>query len=946
MLLGFFLCRGLMGSLWFGRFGALVVVFGCGVAVAQSSPAACGAPPISAASTQANIFSEQQEEWLGDAMADMLEREYRPARDEAQSAYLQAIVDKLARNLPPTQIKFRVLVVDSSEINGFSMAGGHIYITRKLAAIAQNDDELAAVLGHEMGHIASHQFAFETTRDLKRLLGITSVGDRADVYAKFQKLMDARYADKHPGKSGDSDDDQGEADKVGVYVVAAAGYRPKAFAEFWDRTFFVEGKTGGRLSDFFGMTKPDQKRLRGMLKLAATLSPGCGGTTPVTSAGFQAWHESVVANRAVAGTTHLTTVAEVKLTPPLRMDLDRLRFSPDGKMILAQDEGSVFALTREPYAMQFRFDAENALPAQFSPDSQKIVFGTTGLHTEEWSVADKKMLAAHEPIARQECAEIKLSPDGRTMVCVSFDSDAGHFNLALLDSSTGETVWEKKGFFEPTYFFAFLFMISHGRDSTADFIPSSFSPDGNFLIIGPSDAKLAFDLRTRTPVKMGGDLKSKIDSTYAFLDSNRVAAVNGGDPKNSGIYSFPDGRQLEKQAIALGNMRSVSGALGKEYVLSSDIKDFNMALADLAAGKFILGTKLQAIDAWGGFIVAEDTDGSVFLAKSANGVMSDSQKLTLPISPLGRLRSVAISSDGQYLALSTRARGGIWNLKTGQREFLLRGFSNGVWEGGSLYAEFPKLGKIERHVSVLTVSPHLARDLTYTVDDKTHMEYGRLVEWKDLPKGPSQMIVHQVADSAVKWTRSFDDSGVKYTSSVGGRDLMFSYSVRVNAVKNKLKTDGTLAAQLAAIKNKDLARLIEVVGAETGKTVAQMILELPLNYGGTSGLDRAGDLLYVTGNDNRTMVYSLQTGKQLRQIFGFVVAIDPETQRVCTVNRRDEAVVYDADGKELAHFHSGSPLRFASFRAKATQLVLLTADQSVRTVDVANGDAGTAVAAN
>ena len=662
-----------MGSPGFGRYGALLVAFGCGAAVAQSLPAACGAPPISTANAQANIFSEQQEEWLGDAMADRLERDYKPARNEAQSAYLQAIVDKLARNLPPTQIKFRVLVVDSSEINGFSLAGGHIYITRKLAAIAQNDDELAAVLGHEMGHIASHQFAFETTRDLKRLLGITSVGDRADVYAKFQKLMDARYVDKHPGKSGDDDDGQDEADKVGVYVVAAAGYRPKAAAEFWDRVFFVGGKTGSRMSDFFGMTKPDQKRLRGMLKLAAALPPGCGGTVSMASAGFQAWHESVVENKAAVTVAHLDAVAEVKLTPPLRMDLDWLRFSPDGKMILAQDEGSVFALTREPYAIQFRFDAEDAMPAQFSPDSQKIVFGTPGLHTEEWSVAEKKLVAAHEPNARQGCAELKLSPDGRTMVCVSFDSDAGHFNLALLDSSTGETVWEKKDFFEPTYFFALLFLISHGNDSTADLIPSAFSPDGNSLIIGPSDAKLAFDLRTRTPIKLGGDLKSKVDSTYAFVDNDRVAGVNASDSRKSGIYSFPDGKQLEKETITLRNMRSVSGALGKEYVLSSDIKDFNVAVTDLAAGKFILATKLQAIDTWGGFVVAEDTDGSVFLAKSANGAMSDPVRMTLPISPLGRLRSVAISGDGQYLALSTRARGGIWNLKTGQREFLLRG---------------------------------------------------------------------------------------------------------------------------------------------------------------------------------------------------------------------------------------------------------------------------------
>ena len=165
-----------MGSLTLCRFVALFTVIGLSLMAGGQSPVpVCGAPPIAPPNSQPNIFNDQQEVWLGDAMADRVEREYKPARDAAQSAYLQVIVDKLAAKLPPTAIKFRVLVVDSPEINGFSLAGGRIYITRKLAASARNDDELATVLGHEMGHIATHQFTFETTRDLQRLLGILGV---------------------------------------------------------------------------------------------------------------------------------------------------------------------------------------------------------------------------------------------------------------------------------------------------------------------------------------------------------------------------------------------------------------------------------------------------------------------------------------------------------------------------------------------------------------------------------------------------------------------------------------------------------------------------------------------------------------------------------------------------------------------------------------------------
>ncbi len=939
-----------MGSYSLFRLVAFFGVLGLGVAAGGQTPVSvCGAPPIAPPNSQPNIFNEQQEGWLGDAMADMVEREYKPARDAAQSAYLQAIVDKLASKLPPTTIKFRVLVVDSAEINGYSLAGGYIYITRKLAAIARNDDELAAVLGHEMGHIATHQFAFETTRDLKRLLGVTSVGDRADVYAKFQKLWDARYADKHPASTGNSDEGQDEADKLGVYVVAAAGYRPQASSEFWDRVFFVEGKTGNRLSDFFGITKPNQKRLRGMQKLAEALPPGCGGTSSVVSAGFEAWHNAVVANQGAASVPHLAAVSEVKLTPPLRMDLDRLRFSPDGKMILAQDAGSVFALSREPFAVKFRFDAENASAAQFSPGSDKIVFATPGMHTEEWSVAAQKLIAAHEPISKQPCEEAKLSPDGRTVLCVSYDNEVAKFDLTLLDTATGDVVLQKKGIYQTYYFYAFLMLSGHSQDATGEMMPASFSPDGNFALIGVGGGKVAIDLRTRTLVKLGDDLKDDLVlGDYAFISNDRVAGAGNREEQGvSGIYSFPEGKQLDKKKINLSDMEAVSNADGRPLVLTKDVKNFEVGIADLNSSKYVFASKMRSLDAYGSAVVAENTDGSVLLMHVDNGTISDVQHVTLPVSPLGTPRSWAVSPDGKYLALSARARGGIWNVKTGEREFLVRGFSNAVWDGnGNLYAEFPKANKVERHVSVLSMATHGATDLTYKVDDKTHMEYGRLVEWKDQPHKPSQLIMHNTADASVKWTKSFEDGGVKYTGSSDGKFLLFIYGIQQSGAKKKLKEDAALAGEAAAIKNKDGARLIEIVDGETGLTASHTVLELPLNYNGGAGLDTAGKLLYVRGLDNRTMVYSIESGKLLRSLFGYVVDIDPGTGRVCTSNRRDEAVVYDAEGKELAHFHSGDPLRVAQLLAGGTQLMLLTSDQTVRIVDVAKGDAGTAVAAN
>ena len=311
-------------------------------AVAQAAPVeaqavsaarnGCPAPPAVLKLTQPNIFSEQQEQWLGDAMADQIERYFKPVQDPAENEYLDHIVKRLLAALPPTKIQFRVVLIDASSVNAFSIAGGRIYVFRKLVANAKNEDEVASVIGHEMGHILSHQFAIRATADFNRLLGVTSVGDKADIYAKFQRLIDAELKDKHPSQSGNSDEKQDEADTVSMYAIAAAGYRPQAFAEFWNRMFFVDGKVGGPLSDFFGTTKPEQKRLREILKLVNALPPGCGATQPTNSPEFQHWQALVIANQPASVEADVKPLAEVSLTPALRMDLDRPALQPRRKI--------------------------------------------------------------------------------------------------------------------------------------------------------------------------------------------------------------------------------------------------------------------------------------------------------------------------------------------------------------------------------------------------------------------------------------------------------------------------------------------------------------------------------------------------------------------------------------------------------------------------------------
>jgi WD40 repeat protein len=856
-------------------------------------------------------------------------------RDASLNTHLQMIVDRLLGTLPPTQIAFRVQLVDSDEVNGFSIAGGHIYMTRKLAAAARSDDELAGVLGHEIGHIISHQFAFETTREMKRLLGVTGLGDEADIRQKYEAMLDAEYKDKHPGLS-ETDRDQAEADQIGIYAMASAGYDAAAYSAFWDRTLFVQGKMGSRLGDLLGLTKPSQKRLRSMAAMVAALPGGCSRPNRTDSHEFAVWHQAVIANQASGAGEESAAFQDIKLTPPLHLGLERLRFSPDGKYILAQDASSIFVLDQDPLTVRYRIDIHEAMPANFSPDSQSITFSTPGLHTEQWSVQEKKLLAAHELLPHGDCYDTRLSPDGRSLLCVQLDVDIPMLGLTLLNTDDSATLWEKKGWLSPGFTLGFDLLMAKARGSRDPFFISSYSEDGNVLLFGGGDAKLAFDLKQRTAIKTGGSLKGSITGDYAFVGNDRLAGINRFEPKKSGLYSFPDGRLLQRVSMGFTAVKPVSHAGDAVRMLVYGLKDYQVGLVDLNTDKLLMATKTPALDAYDNLIVAESRGGAVVVAAIGETDASKQRHVMLPLSPLPYYPTAAFSPDGRYLALSAGKYGGVWDATSGKQLAYVHGFSDAAWtDSTTLFMDIPKENEVERHIAKMSMISKSVTSLSYKVTDEGHMRYGQLTEWKqDEKKKTWTLSLYDPATEAMIWNRSFPDRYFTYTASYGNRDLIFNFNLDTHTGKEAVKGNPALAAEANTVKDKKAARLIKVLDAKTGDDVGSLVVELPPNYAGTDGLNRCGDLLYVAGVDDRTAVYSISTGKRLRDVIGYVGAVDAATGRVFTSNRIGEGMVHDAQGLELAHYKLGAPIRFASFREGANLVTILTADQRVRTMQV------------
>lgn len=219
----------------------------------------CSPPSIVANVNSKNLFSPQQETVLGELTVEKLSGEFRQIRDPKLLAYVESIGAKIIKHLPPTGLTFHFHIIDYPEANAFNIPGGHIFVTRKLIALANSEDELAGVIGHELGHATVHHGALDMSEAMRKILKITSLGDDKDVAEKYNLLIENARTKRVSTSRDHEDDQQLEADKIGFYAMVAAGYDPNAVFTLFDRLTESEGKTGSWFSEIFGSANPEKK---------------------------------------------------------------------------------------------------------------------------------------------------------------------------------------------------------------------------------------------------------------------------------------------------------------------------------------------------------------------------------------------------------------------------------------------------------------------------------------------------------------------------------------------------------------------------------------------------------------------------------------------------------------------------------------------------------------
>jgi hypothetical protein len=933
-------------------FSTLLFAVMLGISAPTRAQKPCAPPPVPAPRGN-NIFNAQQEMDLGEVQAEWLQRQFRVVDDPDVTGYMQRVADRLVQRMPAGSVKFKFVVFDLPIVNAFGISGGRIYVSRKMVGFLHSEDELAGLLGHELGHLAAHHAAIDWSEIFQKAINANSVSDRRDIFDKVNQFLDtaarkpAAFKNLHKWE----DRDQLVADHLGLYLTSAAGYDPLAMIKFWDRFAETKGKTGGFISDMFGASKPEEKRLRDLEKEVPTLPGACGDQRPAaTQADFTAWQAAVL---NYSGLGHRESLHGVlfkrELDPPLRGDIRHLRFSPDGKYILAQDDSSLYILTREPFAPLFRIDAPEANSAMFSADSQTVSFYTSGLRVETWNIADQERTGLHDMALQHSCIQTQLSPDGKFLACYASET----FALRIYDVSTSQQVFEKKEFYQPRsfmeYFLLFLDVVSddiHNRVVTM-----RFSPDSHYFVACTHDDTTdAIDLTTMKPILLPGSLKRLMTYEFVFMGPDRIAGVNINNPEKSAIMKFPTGEMVEE--LAMGTQNIAAPTRGN-YLLLRPVKNFPLGVLNLETKKIFITSKEPSFDIYDAVAVVQRIDGEIALKTVTDNLQI--AKVQLPRGPLAPLRAMALSPDLKWLAVSEKSRGGVWDLINNQRVFYVRGFGGAFFGAdGAVYADFPKFEETGRQIGKLDLANRVATQGVKLEESAVRQRGPFLVITTSnkkngiLNRDVTEEVRETVSGKSL-WSRTFPHEAPRVYVEPDTGTFALEWSLTSASAKAEMESNTDLAKKTQSVRREDTNLLVEVLDGKTGKYQGGVAVDTNKNSFRISDIFAAGNTLVISDSQNRILTYSLSTGEQIGKTFGRAAEVSTASGLIAAENELGQLLLLSLSSLEKRdELIFNSPIAMKHFSDDGKRLFVLTAAQTAYVLDVSAlaGSSTTKAAAN
>lgn len=210
--------------------------------------------------SNAGLLNERDEVKLGTQLHREVTKKFNLT--DVGLARVDRIGQRCARAGLRPNLTYKFHVISSREINGFSLPGGHIYVTTALVRLA-NDNELASVLSHEVGHVVARH-SLKTLKKSKEydaiaqslgeLTGVAGTVGR-DLGVALGQIVGAGMLTIH------SRDEEREADFLGVRAMPAAGFDPQGMITMFQKLEQIEARDSNLLGSLFSDHPDAEERI-------------------------------------------------------------------------------------------------------------------------------------------------------------------------------------------------------------------------------------------------------------------------------------------------------------------------------------------------------------------------------------------------------------------------------------------------------------------------------------------------------------------------------------------------------------------------------------------------------------------------------------------------------------------------------------------------------------
>ena len=216
--------------------------------------------------------SQDEEVEMGKEDAARVEAEVPLLGDSAIDSFVAALGHSMASKTSRADLNWHFKVVNSPEVNAFALPGGFVYVNRGAIEQADRLDELAGIMGHEIGHVVRRHSVDQLKKSERGKIGLVflctlttvcrTIGGRVAVDVGANALA-AHYSQR----------DEAQADSEGVINTVRAGINPEGLPAFFQKLLETQKTQPTRVEAFFSTHPTDESRVATTRQQIRQLNP-------------------------------------------------------------------------------------------------------------------------------------------------------------------------------------------------------------------------------------------------------------------------------------------------------------------------------------------------------------------------------------------------------------------------------------------------------------------------------------------------------------------------------------------------------------------------------------------------------------------------------------------------------------------------------------------------